>query len=63
MLRVASAAAIVMLFGAALAAMANGALGAAGLCFLSASLVIYLQERYVGDSDGPRETSPTDDER
>ena len=43
----------VVLFGVALASMAVGELLVAGLCFLSASIVIYLREtRLRGDSAG-----------
>jgi hypothetical protein len=47
------AAGAVVLFGVALVAMAVGELLVAGLCFLSASIVIYLREtRLRGDSAG-----------
>ena len=38
---------IVALFAVALWAMANGRLTVAGLCFLSASVVIYLREQWL----------------
>lgn len=40
----AAAALAVLLFGVALVSMTNGATMVAGLCFISASLVIYLRE-------------------
>lgn len=43
------AALVVLLFAAALAAMSIGEFGAAGLCFLSASLLIYLRETRLVD--------------
>jgi uncharacterized membrane protein len=45
------AALVVVAFAAALWTMAAGRLTVAGLCFLSASLLIYLRERRLGDAD------------
>jgi hypothetical protein len=39
----------VVLFGVGLLAMTEGSLAAAGACFLSASLVIYIRETYLVD--------------
>lgn len=43
---------VVALFAAALWTMSTGRLALAGACFLSASLAIYLRERWVRDWSG-----------
>jgi hypothetical protein len=46
------AALVVVLFAVALVTMAADRLRVAGLCFLSASLLIYLRERWVRGPNG-----------
>ena len=48
-LATAAAALVVLLFGAGLLAMSNGAFAAAGACFLSASVLIYFRETRLVD--------------
>jgi len=48
-LATAAAALVVLLFGVALFALANGRHAVAGVSFLSASVAIYLRENYLID--------------
>ena len=49
-LAAAAAVLVVLLFGAGLVAMSSGEFAAAGACFLTASVLIYLRETRLGDA-------------